>query len=104
MLPFPRYAVRTSQPQEGTTMNRKEAIEAIAAKFPDETVTQTDPINGGTREVHWTAEKRLDLHYIGLSEPFFDGLKEGGTGLNEEDAQTFLNAVEHNYKNATGGW
>ncbi|QFG12189.1 Hypothetical Protein OBI_RACECAR_61 [Arthrobacter phage Racecar] len=83
---------------------RKDAIEAIAAKFPVETIRQRDYANGGFKDVTWTPEKRLDLHYINLCEPELDALKEGGEGLPDSKADSFRASVEHNYKNKHGLW
>jgi hypothetical protein len=83
---------------------RKEALAAIREKFPeDKTFTNTDYINGGTRTHVATPEYRLKS-MIDLHEPFYDGLKEGGEGLDDKTAEHFLGSVEHNYKNENGLW
>lgn len=84
-------------------MYRDDALKIIAEKFPETTVTETDYINGGTREVHWTAEKRLDK-MIELAEPSFDGLKEGSYGIPKDFAKWFIRTVEYDYKNEFGLW
>lgn len=81
---------------------RNDALKVIADKFPTETVRERDRINGGFKEVVWTPEKRLERFYIGLCEPVFDGLKEEGSGLDEEHAKHFLRLVENDYKDANG--
>jgi hypothetical protein len=81
---------------------RKDAIEAIAEKFPTETIRQRDRVNGGFKDVVWTPEKRLEHFYIDLHQPHFDGLKEGALGLDEEEAADFLRVVENNYKDSNG--
>lgn len=80
---------------------RKEALALLAETFPVETTTQKDYINGGTREVIWTPEKRLEVK-INLHEPIFDGLKEGGEGLDPEMADWFRKKVEIQYKDENG--
>lgn len=81
---------------------RKDAVKAIAEKFPTETIRQRDRVNGGFKDVVWTPEKRLDHFYISLHEPSLDGLKEDGPGVDEETAQHFLRSVENSYKDAHG--
>jgi hypothetical protein len=84
---------------------RKEALEVIREKFPvDKTFISKDYAKGyGTRTYVATPENRLKS-MIDLHEPFFDGLKEGGEGLNEEAAEHFRSSVIHNYKNENGLW
>lgn len=81
---------------------REDALKAIAEKFPTETIRQRDRHNGGYKDVVWTPEKRLDHSYIDLYEPFFDSLREGGSGLDENGAKNFLRLVENNYKDENG--
>lgn len=83
---------------------RKEALEAIAAKFPETyEKTEKDYFNGGTKTYtvspEWHLKKMIDLH-----EPSYDGLKEGGEGIDAKTAEHFVASVEHNYKNENGLW
>lgn len=80
---------------------RKEALALLAEKFPVTTTTQKDYATGGTREVVWTPEKRLERD-IDLHEPQFDGLKEGGEGLDPETADWFREKLEIQYKDENG--
>lgn len=83
---------------------RKDAIEAIREKFPKtETMTGRDYINGGTKSWVVSPESRLK-QMIELHEPMYDGLKEGGEGLQNATKDHFLASVEHNYKNENGLW
>lgn len=83
---------------------RKDALELLAATFPTETIRQKDRVNGGFKNVVWTPEKRLEHHYIDLHQPYFDGLKEGTYGLDEEGEKSFRQSVDHDYKNEHGLW
>jgi hypothetical protein len=83
---------------------RTDALKAITEKFPKtETRTQKDYINGGTKDFtvspEWRLGKMIDLH-----EPVYDGLKEGGEGLQNATKDHFLASVEHDYKNENGLW
>lgn len=82
---------------------RKDALELLAATFPEEDIESKDYINGGTRTVHWDAELHLK-QMINLQEPRLDGLKTEGEGLNAEDEAHFRKSVDHNYKNKHGLW
>jgi hypothetical protein len=83
---------------------RKDALELLAATFPVETIRQKDYINGGYRDVVWTPEKILERQFIELHDPSFEGLKEGGAGIDAEKEKFFRASVEHKYKNKHGLW
>jgi hypothetical protein len=82
---------------------RKDALELLAATFPEEDITSTDYENGGTKTVHWDAELHLK-QMINLQEPQLDALKTEGEGLDAEMEQQFRKSVDHNYKNKHGLW
>jgi hypothetical protein len=82
---------------------RKDALELLAATFPEEDITSTDYENGGTKTIHWDAEKHLQV-MIDIQEPHLDALKTEGEGLDAKLEQHFRDSVDHDYKNKHGLW